>query len=26
VRTFLSPFAKPLSENFQMRREPLYLL
>lgn len=26
VRTFFSPFAKPLSENFQMRREPLYLL
>lgn len=26
VRTFDSPFAKPLSENFQMRREPLYLL
>lgn len=26
VRIFLSPFAKPLSENFQMRREPLYLL
>ncbi len=26
ARTFLSPFAKPLSENFQMRRKPLYLL
>lgn len=26
ARTFLSPFAKPLSENFQIRREPLYLL
>ena len=26
VRTFDSPFAKPLSETFQMRREPLYLL
>lgn len=26
ARTFNSPFAKPLSENFQMRREPLYLL
>ncbi len=26
ARTFDSPFAKPLSENFQMRREPLYLL
>lgn len=26
ARTFLSPFAKPLAENFQMRREPLYLL
>lgn len=25
ARTFDSPFAKPLSENFQMRREPLYL-
>ena len=26
ARTFLSPFARPLSENFQIRREPLYLL
>ena len=26
ARIFLSPFAKPLSENFQIRREPLYLL
>lgn len=26
ARTFDSPFARPLSENFQMRREPLYLL
>ena len=26
ARIFLSPFAKPLFENFQMRREPLYLL
>lgn len=26
VRTFDSPFAPPLAENFQMRREPLYLL
>lgn len=26
ARTFISPFAKPLAENFQMRREPLYLL
>lgn len=26
ARTFLSPFAKPLSENFQIRCEPLYLL
>lgn len=26
ARTFDSPFAKPLSENFQMRRELLYLL
>ena len=26
ARTFLSPFAKSLSENFQIRREPLYLL
>lgn len=25
ARTFHSPFAKPLSENFQMRREALYL-
>lgn len=25
ARTLLSPFAKPLSENFQMRREALYL-
>ena len=25
-RTFISPFARPLFENFQMRREPLYLL
>lgn len=26
ARTFESPFAKSLSENFQMRREPLYIL
>lgn len=25
VRTFDSPFAAPLSKNFQMRREPLYM-
>ena len=26
ARTFVSPFARPLFENFQMRREPLYIL
>ncbi|MBR5803460.1 MAG: 4Fe-4S binding protein [Bacteroidaceae bacterium] len=25
ARTFVSPFARPLFENFQMRREPLYI-